>query len=208
MALAWLTPDSAEALPLTTFDGEPLRLRAEVLEIDVARGQALFTGKVVARVGKLEVRAETLELGYDSAARVTRVEAGGGVTARYDGAVLKSDGLSLDARKQRAELHGGVEVRQGKSLLRAKRATIDLDTRRVRLEQVSGSVSLQALQGVDGAPSAASSSAASPGAPASPSSPRAPSAPPSASAAPSAAAPARARGKQGGEVIDPWGPRR
>ncbi|MBX3181718.1 MAG: hypothetical protein KIT72_12365 [Polyangiaceae bacterium] len=204
VAFAWLAPESAEALPLTTVDGEPLKVRAEVLDIDVARGQALFTGQVVVRVGKLELRSETVELSYDDDARVKRVVARGGITARYDGAVLKSDGLSLDAQKKRAELHGGVEVRRGKSLLRAKRATIDLDTRRVRLEQVSGSVSLQALEGDSSSPTPPVSKR---GAEPTADELEAPAAgKPGAAGKPSAAP--QPRGKKGADLIDPWAPRR
>lgn len=161
VGFAWYAPESAEAFPLTTAEGEPLKIRADVLSIDVERGSARFTGKVLVRVGKLELRSETVELSYDDAARVKRVTARDGITARYDGAVMTSDGLTLDAVSQRAELHGSVEVRQGKSVLRARRATIELDTRRVRLERVSGSVSLQALQAAGGASAPAPSGAPS-----------------------------------------------
>ncbi|MGE0327495.1 MAG: LptA/OstA family protein [Polyangiaceae bacterium] len=135
----WLEPSPAAAVPLATIDGKVLELKADSLDLDLEAGTATLQGHVRAELGKLKLRAERVELEYDDAPKVRRVRAIGGVNALYDGARVKASRLEVDVVKNEAELLGGVEVRRGGSQLRAAKARIDLKTKKLKLEQVSGS---------------------------------------------------------------------
>ncbi len=135
----WLEPRPAEALPLATVEGKVLELKADSLELDLEAGTATLQGHVRAELGKLKLRAKRVELEYDDAPKVRRVRALGGVRAYYDGARVEAERLEVDVAKHEAVLLGGVEVRRGASRLKAARARIDLKTRKLKLEQVSGS---------------------------------------------------------------------
>ncbi|MEZ4232134.1 MAG: LptA/OstA family protein [Polyangiaceae bacterium] len=141
----WLEPRPAEALPLATVEGKVLELKADSLDLDLEAGTATLQGHVRAELGKLELRAKRVELEYDDAPKVRRVRAVGGVSAWYDGSRVQAERLEVDLAKQEAELTGGVEVRRGKSKLKAARARIDLQTKKLKLEQVSGSFAVESV---------------------------------------------------------------
>lgn len=139
----WALPEAAHADPLATVDGKTLELQAERLELDLEGRSATLSGNVRARLGKLRVRAERIEIEYDKAPRVKRVTARAGVTVLYDGARVEARELDVDVASGEARLAGGVVIKRGESKLRASRAVIDLRTKKLRLEQVSGSIELK-----------------------------------------------------------------
>lgn len=142
----WLEPRPAEALPLATVEGKVLELKADSLDLDLEAGTATLKGHVRAELGKLKLRADRVELEYDDAPKVRKVRALGGVTALHDGARVSAERLEVDIAKREAVLLGGVEVRRGGSKLKAARARIDLETKKLKLEQVSGSFAVDSAK--------------------------------------------------------------
>lgn len=143
LVLLWALPRPAHADPLATIDGKTLELQAERLELDLEGRNAKLSGHVRARLGKLRIRAEQIEIEYDRAPSVKRVSARAGVTVLYDGARVEAKQLDVDVIAGEARLTGGVDVKRGQSKLRASSAVIDLRAKKLRLEQVTGSIELQ-----------------------------------------------------------------
>jgi lipopolysaccharide export system protein LptA len=135
---------SARAAPLAMVEGQALDVSADHLDVDVERGTAVLRGNVTAKVGDLEVRCPTLELGYDQSPRVKWARASEGVTARFKGVEASSRSADLDAKGKLLTLHGGVRLARGSGWITAEQATIDVATGKVSLQEVKGSIPVDA----------------------------------------------------------------
>jgi lipopolysaccharide export system protein LptA len=131
---------SARAAPIAVIEGEALDVSAEHLDVDVEHGTASLKGNVVARLGELEVRCPSVELGYDESPRVKWAHARGGVTARFKGVEATSNAAELDAKSRTVTLTGGVRLARGRGWITADQATVDIGSGKVSLQEVKGSI--------------------------------------------------------------------
>lgn len=134
----------AHADPLAVVGGEALSVEADRLRVDIDKGTATLEGSVRATLGELEVTCTRVELTYDQAPSVKWAKGSGGVRARMKGVEARASAVEVDMARRRVALSGGVQLRRGKGWVKAERATIELDTRRVSLEEVSGSIPVEA----------------------------------------------------------------
>lgn len=130
----------AQAGPLAVVAGETLDLRADSLEVDMARGSALLEGKVHAVVGDMQVDCEKVEVRYDEAPNVRWAKGSGGVSARAKGFAATASTVEVDVARHSVRLQGSVKLSRGRGWVTADSATIDLSTKKVVLNDVEGSI--------------------------------------------------------------------
>lgn len=138
-----LPPSSAQAGPLAVVEGQTLDVRADSLEVDIARGAALLEGNVHAVLGDLEVDCARVEVRYDGAPNVRWAKGVGGVTARAKGFAATASALEVDVVRRSVRLEGLVRLSRGKGWVTADTATFDLNTRKIVLNEVKGSIPVQ-----------------------------------------------------------------
>src|SRR3954469_18757358 len=115
-------------------------VQADKLEVDVAAGTAVLTGKVVLSKGDLTVRCPRFDLKFDATPQVRWAKGSGGVVADVRGVHGEAPEVELDMVKQILEMGGGVKLSRGQGWLQAERASIELSTARVTATQVKGSI--------------------------------------------------------------------
>lgn len=142
-ALSVAPGGSAQADPLAVIAGEALDVKADRLEVDIDKGTAQLAGHVRVTMGELEVWAPAVGIQYDQAPRVKWARATDGVKARVKGIEATAQSVEVDVAKRRVKLSGGVRLTRGKGWLKAERASIDLATRKVTLDEVSGSIPVE-----------------------------------------------------------------
>jgi lipopolysaccharide export system protein LptA len=136
-------PLPAQAGPLAVVAGESLDVRADSLEVDMARGSALLDGNVHAVLGDLEVDCARVEVRYDGAPNVRWAKGTGGVNARAKGFAATATALEVDVVRRSVRLEGAVRLSRGRGWVTADSATIDLNTRKIVLNEVKGSIPVQ-----------------------------------------------------------------
>lgn len=130
----------AQAGPLAVVAGETLDVRADSLEVDMARGSALLEGKVHAVLGDLQVDCAKVEVRYDEAPNVRWARGSGGISAKAKGFSATASTVEVDVARHSVRLQGSVKLSRGKGWVTADSATIDLSTRKVVLNDVEGSI--------------------------------------------------------------------
>lgn len=146
LAVGWFGsggPPSAHAEPLLVVEGETLEVSAKRLDVDVAKGTALLEGDVRIGLGDLVLSSPKLELSYDQAPRVRWAKGSGGVKATMRGIEATASTVELDVAGRSVVLRGAVRLARGKGWVEAAKASIDLDTRKVTLHEVKGSIPVQ-----------------------------------------------------------------
>jgi lipopolysaccharide transport protein LptA len=134
----------AIAAPLAVVEGEALDVTAERLEVDVERGTALLQGNVSLTFGEIEIRCPKVEIRYDRSPRVSFAKGTGGVTARLKGTEATAEAIEFDATSRKVLLSGAVRLTRGRGWMRAERATLDIASGKVSLEDVKGSIPIEA----------------------------------------------------------------
>ncbi len=129
--------------PLAVVAGETLDVKADQLDVDVGAGTALLEGNVRASLGDLDVSCPKVEIRYDEAPRVKWVRGSGGVRASLKGIVARASSVELLVSERRAVLKGGVRLTRDKGWVEAESAEIHLDTRKVTLRGVKGSIPVE-----------------------------------------------------------------
>ena len=137
-ASAFFTP-AATAEPFGV-GGEVVNLQADQLDVDVAAGEAVLTGRVTLAKGDLSVSCPRIDLRFDHTPHVTWAKGSGGVSADVRGVHADAASVELDMAKQILDLHGGVKLTRGQGWLSADTARIDIGTGKVSLTQVKGSI--------------------------------------------------------------------
>ncbi len=135
--------EDAQADPLGMVAGQVLDVTAEQLDVDVATGKAVLTGKVQAKLGDLEVACPRVEIRYDAAPEVRWARGSGGVDARFKDIHARAKAVEVDVVQGTMTLTGGVHLKRGRGWVRADSATIDLNTRHVSLQRVQGSIPVE-----------------------------------------------------------------
>jgi lipopolysaccharide transport protein LptA len=133
-------PKEADADPLLDVARGDVSVQADRLELDVAAGTAMLTGKVVLSKGDLAVRCPKFELKFDSSPHLDWAKGSGGVVADVRGVHGEAPEVELDLKKQILELRGGVKLSRGQGWIQADKATIELATGKVSATQVMGSI--------------------------------------------------------------------
>ncbi len=133
------SPSAADAI-LGVGGGDALSLQADQLDIDVSAGDAVLTGNVTLAKGDLKVACPRIELKFDTTPHVKWARGSGGVSADVRGVHAEAPEVELDLAKQVLELRGGVRLTRGQGWLQADKATINIDTAKVTMSQVKGSV--------------------------------------------------------------------
>ncbi len=135
---------SAHADPLAVVAGQSLDVRADHLDVDIAKGTAVLQGNVRAVLGELEVECAKIDVRYDEAPVVRYARGSGDVTVRLKGIEAKAATLEVDVARRSVRLQGGVRVSRGRGWVTAEAAQIDIATRHVTLDKVKGSIPVQA----------------------------------------------------------------
>jgi len=136
--------EPALADPLVVVDGQSLDVRADHLDVDIAKGTAVLKGNVRAVLGELEVECGQIDVRYDEAPVVRYARGSKDVTVRLKGIEAKAAGIEVDVARRSVRLQGGVRVSRGRGWVTAEAAQIDLATRHVTLDMVKGSIPVQA----------------------------------------------------------------
>jgi len=133
-------PNDAEADPLIDMGKGDVGVQADKLEIDVAAGTAVLTGKVVLTKGDMTVSCPRVDLKFDSGPHLMTAKGSGGVVADVRGVHGEAPEVELDMVKQILEMRGGVKLSRGQGWIQADKASIELATARVTATQVKGSI--------------------------------------------------------------------
>jgi lipopolysaccharide export system protein LptA len=136
--------EPAYADPLAVVEGQSLDVRADRLEVDIAKGTAVLQGNVHAVLGELEVECGKIDVRYDEAPVVRYARGSDAVTVRMKGIEAKAATLEVDVARRSVRLQGGVKVSRGRGWVTADAAQIDIATRHVTLDSVKGSIPVQA----------------------------------------------------------------
>jgi lipopolysaccharide transport protein LptA len=136
--------ESAQADPLAVVAGQSLDVRADHLDVDIAKGTAVLQGNVHAVLGELEVECGKIDVRYDEAPIVRYARGSSDVTVRLKGIEAKAAALEVDVARRSVRLQGGVRVSRGRGWVTADAAQIDIATRHVTLDDVKGSIPVQA----------------------------------------------------------------
>jgi lipopolysaccharide export system protein LptA len=141
LALASLLLPTSLASAETLLGGDTnVSVQADQLDIDILAGQATLTGKVTLSKGDLVVSCPKIDLRFDHTPHLTSAKATGGVTADVHGVHAEAPSAELDLSRQVLDLHGGVRLSRGQGWLTADTARIEIQTARVSLTQVKGSI--------------------------------------------------------------------
>jgi len=135
---------SAHADPLAVVEGQSLDVRADHLDVDIAKGTAVLQGHVHAVLGELELECGKIDVRYDEAPVVRYARGSDDVTVRLKGIEAKAAALEVDVARRSVRLKGGVKVSRGRGWVTAEAAQIDIATRHVTLDDVKGSIPVQA----------------------------------------------------------------
>ena len=137
-------PEPANAGPLGVIDGQTLDVGADKLDVDIEKGSAILEGHVQATLGDMHVDCSRIELKYDEAPKVRWAKGSGGVTAKLKGIEATAAQFEVDVAHRTIKLAGGVKLSRGRGWVTADSAAIDINTRKVTLEDVKGSIPVQA----------------------------------------------------------------
>jgi lipopolysaccharide export system protein LptA len=140
LASTSFAPRNADADPILDMGKGDVNLQADKLEVDVANGTAILTGKVVLQKGDMSVRCPRVDLKFDSNPQLRWAKGSGGVVADVRGVHGEAPEVELDLVKQILEMRGGVKLSRGQGWIQADKATIELATARVTATQVKGSI--------------------------------------------------------------------
>lgn len=112
----------------------PVEVTADSLSVNQEDGQAVFSGNVRAVQGDMKLSAERVLVVYsDDQARISRLEASGGVTvvSGADAAEARTADYDIDAGE--IVLRGDVVLVQGENTMNAQNMTVDLNTGAARM---------------------------------------------------------------------------
>lgn len=138
------SPVAANAGPLGVIEGQTLNVGADKLDVDIEKGTALLEGHVQATLGDMHVDCSRIELKYDEAPKVRWAKGSGGVTAKLKGIEATASQFEVDVAHRTIKLSGSVKLSRGRGWVTADSAAIDINTRKVTLEDVKGSIPVQA----------------------------------------------------------------
>lgn len=121
-------------------DPTALQMKADELEIDLENKRAELRGNVQLSRGDLTIKCPTVSVRYGDDHEVREAKGTGGVVAEAKGIRGEAPEVTLDLATKTVSLEGGVRVTQKNAVVRAARATLHLETGRVVLYKVEGTL--------------------------------------------------------------------
>jgi len=115
---------------------QPVDIESNTMEIIDEKKQAIFTGKVVAKRGKVTLHAEKLVVDFikekDAQAKekttVTFLNATGGVLIITSTQRITGQWARMDVKADKAVVGGNVTVKQGSSVIKGNKLNVNLKT--------------------------------------------------------------------------------
>jgi lipopolysaccharide export system protein LptA len=156
LALALFATPSAQAqdfgaafADFDTGSKQPIQIEADKLEVRDEDGVAVYSGHVRVRQGDTILEAPELRISYAGVtgkggaaavaggplgSKVSRIEAGPGVSVRSGDRTATGAHAVFDMAKNMVTLDGDVVLTQGTNVVRGDRVVVDLTTKRGRVE--------------------------------------------------------------------------
>ncbi len=145
-ALLIATPASAES-PFGGFrhdETQPIDIAADSLEVQEAKGMAIFRGQVVAGQGTMRLTADELEVTYGQGGggtgEINRLQAKGDVFIANGAETASGDWADYDVSKGLIRMGDKVTLTQGGNVVKGGSLTIDLNTGQGKVEGGGGRV--------------------------------------------------------------------
>jgi lipopolysaccharide export system protein LptA len=146
--VAWsatlLLASPSSSAPLMQIGAEVLDVSAKHLDVDLSRGVAKLEGEVRVKLGELDVSCDRVDIRYDDAPMVRWARGSGNVRAAIRGITATAQSLEVEIPERRAGLVGNVRISRGRGWVQADHATIDLPTGRITLDEIRGSIPIEA----------------------------------------------------------------
>ncbi len=130
---------SSRPSPLAlAWRGEPLRVRAARLAVDLTAHTASLEGQVELHRRDAVVRCPRLSLTFDAQGQILSAIASGGVTLQAGELHASAAEARFDGGPQLVRLSGSVQAQQGGLRLTASSATLDLVRQQLDLTDIEG----------------------------------------------------------------------
>lgn len=143
VGLLLLAPTTRSA-PLVQIGGEVLDVSAKQLDVNLAKGVAFLDGEVHVKLGELDINCDRVDIRYDDAPMVRWARGSGNVRASMRGVTASAQSLEVEVPERRVRLVGNVKISRGKGWVQAEHASIDLPTGRITLDEIRGSIPIEA----------------------------------------------------------------
>ena len=116
-------------------------IEADQMQVLEDQQQAIFTGKVDARRGKVRLNADRLVVHYKEQSQAdgskkteaTHLDASGNVLIVTDGQRINGQWAKMDIKANKVTVGGNVVVRQGQTVVRGKKLFVDLNSNESRM---------------------------------------------------------------------------
>lgn len=122
---------------MTVDTDEPIRVEADLLEVDEKSSLATFSGNVTVSQEKMRLRTSRLEIRYRAGegqeAQIRTIDAKGGVLMTVDDQVARGTDAHYDLASETLTLTGAVVLSQGENAIRGDRLEVNLKTGRSRV---------------------------------------------------------------------------
>jgi lipopolysaccharide export system protein LptA len=139
-----LLASSSSSAPLMQIGAEALDVSAKHLDVDFSKGVAKLEGEVRIKLGELDVSCDRVDIRYDDAPTVRWARGTGNVRATIRGISATAQSLEVEIPERRAGLVGNVRISRGRGWIQADHASIDLPTGRLTLDEIRGSIPIEA----------------------------------------------------------------
>ncbi|MFO1172321.1 MAG: LPS export ABC transporter periplasmic protein LptC [Hyphomicrobiaceae bacterium] len=134
-------PQKAGPTDLTSFtadSGGPMTIESDSLEVNDAKGSALFSGDVIANRGGQQIKAKSIAVSYVASGtgalpegqdNIRRIVADGNVVVSApDDQVVTGDKLDYDAKTSIITISGNVTTTKGKNVIKGDKLVVNLET--------------------------------------------------------------------------------
>ncbi len=142
LAVPAASQTSMQASALKGLDtGAPIDVDAARIEIQDASNQAIFTGAVVIRQGRLTLNADTVKILYTrvgDAPEMQRLDARGRVKLVSPSETATANTAIYDVRGKLITMSGNVVLNRGGSVLNGQRLVLDLASGRTSFDSRAG----------------------------------------------------------------------
>jgi lipopolysaccharide export system protein LptA len=135
---------TSSSAPLIQIGADVLDVSAKQLDVDLAKGVARLDGGVRIKLGELDVSCDRVDIRYDDAPIIRWARGSGSVRASMRGITATAQSLEVEIPERRVRLVGDVKISRGKGWVQAEHASIDLPTGRITLDEIRGSIPIEA----------------------------------------------------------------
>jgi lipopolysaccharide transport protein LptA len=139
-----LVSSASSSAPLVQIAGEVLDISAKHLDVDLTKSAAKLEGEVRIKLGELDVSCDRVDIRYDDAPTVRWARGSGNVRASIRGITATAQNLEVEIAERRVGLIGNVRIARGRGWIQADHASIDLPTGRITLDEIRGSIPIEA----------------------------------------------------------------